>query len=225
MSYDTTVAAMGVKRTGTDATSTARLGQRSLGQEDFLALMTAQMKNQDPFKPVDNTQMVAQMAQFSSLAGITEMSSTMKAIADKLGATTPADALSWVGKHVLTEGATAYPRSDGSLSGAVELDGDAAALDLTIKDAKGNVVREVAMGAPAKGSIAYDWDGTTDAGQPAGTGPYTITAKATGSDGKAVAARNLVWAPVTSVGLTGGQPVLSVTGVGQIAPSAIRQAA
>ncbi len=41
-----------------------------MGQSDFLALMIAQMKNQDPFAPVDNTQMVAQMAQFSSLAGI-----------------------------------------------------------------------------------------------------------------------------------------------------------
>ncbi len=225
MSYDTTVAAMGVKRTGTDAASTAKLGQRSLGQEDFLALMTAQMKNQDPFKPVDNTQMVAQMAQFSSLAGITEMSTTMKAIADKLGATMPADALSWVGKQVLTEGATASPRSDGSLSGAIELDGDAAAVDLTIRDAKGDVVRQVAMGPQASGSIAYDWDGTTDAGAPAGAGPFTVTARATGADGKTVPARNLVWAQVGSVTFTNGQPVLSVAGVGPVAPSAIRQAA
>ncbi|KQM96784.1 flagellar hook assembly protein FlgD [Sphingomonas sp. Leaf25] len=225
MSYETTVAGLGIQRTGTDATSTAKLGQRSLGQEDFLALMTAQMKNQDPFKPVDNTQMVAQMAQFSSLAGITEMSTTMKAIADKLGASTPADALSWVGKTVLTEGATAYPRTDGGVTGAVELDGDASAVDLTIKDAAGTVVRQVAMGAQGKGAVGYDWDGTTDSGAPAGSGPFTITAKATGADGKAAAARNLVWAPVTSVTLTDGQPVLNVTGVGHIAPSAIRQAA
>ena len=60
--------------------------------------MTAQLKNQDPFAPVDNTQMVAQMAQFSSLAGISEMNTTLKAIADKLGATTATDAMGYVGR-------------------------------------------------------------------------------------------------------------------------------
>ncbi len=225
MSYETTIAGLGIQRTGTDAASTSKLGQRSLGQEDFLALMTAQMKNQDPFEPVDNTQMVAQMAQFSSLAGITEMTSTMQAIAGKLGATSSSDALSWVGKTVLTPGGTAYPRSDGGVTGAVEIDGDAAAIDLTITDAGGNVVRQVAMGAQPKGSVGYDWDGTTDGGEAAGAGPYTITATASAADGKPVAARNLVWAPVTSVTLTGGAPVLSVAGLGQVAPDAVRQAA
>ena len=61
--------------------------------------MTAQLKNQDPFEPVDNTQMVAQMAQFSSLAGISEMNTTLKAIADKLGGTTTADAMSLCRPH------------------------------------------------------------------------------------------------------------------------------
>lgn len=59
--------------------------QRSLGQADFLALMTTQLKQQDPFDPVDNQAMIAQMAQFSSLAGISEMNDTLKAIADRMG--------------------------------------------------------------------------------------------------------------------------------------------
>ena len=59
-------------------------GMSSLGANDFLKLMTEQMKQQDPTNPVDNKEMLAQMAQFSSLAGTTEMGSTMKAIAAKL---------------------------------------------------------------------------------------------------------------------------------------------
>ncbi|AMG76445.1 MULTISPECIES: flagellar hook assembly protein FlgD [Sphingopyxis] len=59
-----------------------------LGQQDFLRLMTAQLSQQDPFNPVDNQQMVAQMAQFSSLAGISETNTTLKSIADQLGAQT-----------------------------------------------------------------------------------------------------------------------------------------
>jgi flagellar basal-body rod modification protein FlgD len=65
-------------------TASAKTGLGALGANDFLKLMTEQMKQQDPTNPVDNKEMLAQMAQFSSLAGTTEMGSTMKAIAAKL---------------------------------------------------------------------------------------------------------------------------------------------
>jgi flagellar basal-body rod modification protein FlgD len=61
-------------------------GLGSLGQGDFLKLMTVQMQHQDPFDPVDQKEMLAQMAQFSSLAGTAEMGETLKAIARKLDA-------------------------------------------------------------------------------------------------------------------------------------------
>ncbi|HMO74729.1 MAG TPA: flagellar hook capping FlgD N-terminal domain-containing protein [Sphingopyxis sp.] len=59
-----------------------------LGQSDFLRLMTAQLTQQDPFNPVDNQAMVAQMAQFSSLAGISETNVTLQQIAEQLQAQT-----------------------------------------------------------------------------------------------------------------------------------------
>ena len=59
-----------------------------LGQSDFLRLMTAQLAQQDPFNPVDNQQMVAQMAQFSSLAGVTETNTTLQQISEQLKAQT-----------------------------------------------------------------------------------------------------------------------------------------
>lgn len=59
-----------------------------LGQNDFLRLMTAQLTQQDPFNPVDNQQMVAQMAQFSSLAGISETNVTLQQISEQLKAQT-----------------------------------------------------------------------------------------------------------------------------------------
>lgn len=59
-------------------------GFSSLGQADFLKLLTVQMQQQDPFDPVDNKEMLAQMAQFQSLAGTSEMSSTLSSIAEKL---------------------------------------------------------------------------------------------------------------------------------------------
>jgi flagellar basal-body rod modification protein FlgD len=64
------------------------MAQKQLGQTDFLRLMTTQLKEQDPFDPVDNQAMVAQMAQFSSVAGISEMNVSLKAIAEQISAQT-----------------------------------------------------------------------------------------------------------------------------------------
>lgn len=63
-------------------------GEKQLGQTDFLRLMSTQLKQQDPFDPVDNQTMVAQMAQFSSVAGISEMNVSLKSIADQIKAQT-----------------------------------------------------------------------------------------------------------------------------------------
>jgi len=82
--------------TSTNAASTAaatptaakKSGLGSLDQGDFLKLMTVQMQHQDPFDPVDQKEMLAQMAQFSSLAGVADMGETLKSIAKKLDALT-----------------------------------------------------------------------------------------------------------------------------------------
>jgi flagellar basal-body rod modification protein FlgD len=66
------------------ATANKGGGLNSLGSGDFLKLMTVQMQQQDPLSPVDQKEMLAQMAQFSSLAGTTEMGDTLKAISNKL---------------------------------------------------------------------------------------------------------------------------------------------
>ncbi|AJA10810.1 hypothetical protein SKP52_19710 [Sphingopyxis fribergensis] len=61
---------------------------QQMDQSDFLRLMTAQLSQQDPFNPVDNQQMVAQMAQFSSLAGISETNNVLAHISEQLAAQT-----------------------------------------------------------------------------------------------------------------------------------------
>lgn len=61
-------------------------GYASLGQADFLRLMTEQMKSQDPFDPVDNKEMLAQMAQFSQLSGVNDINKTLTALGTKLDA-------------------------------------------------------------------------------------------------------------------------------------------
>ncbi|RYY27296.1 MAG: flagellar hook assembly protein FlgD [Sphingomonadales bacterium] len=225
-SFDSTLANLGISRTGasTAVKTNAGLGSANMDQGDFLTLMTAQLKNQDPFEPVDNSQMVAQMAQFSSLSGITEMNSTLKAIADRLNGTSTGDAMSWIGRTVLTPGDTAYPRTDGTVGGTIDLAANAANVTVTIEGPNGALLRTVELGAQSKGAIDFEWDGSTDSGEAAGAGPYTIRVGARSAAGTAVSATPLVWAPVTSVSLgSDGTPVLTLPGLGQIPVSAIRK--
>lgn len=77
---------------GAASASTARTAGRgfdTLGQADFLRMLTVQIQQQDPFDPVDNKEMLAQMAQFSSLAGINDVNSTLQQISAKLDALAP----------------------------------------------------------------------------------------------------------------------------------------
>ena len=69
---------------GSSPAPTAGRGMDSLGQGDFLRLLTVQMQQQDPFDPVDNKEMLAQMAQFSSLAGVADTNKALADISDKL---------------------------------------------------------------------------------------------------------------------------------------------
>jgi flagellar basal-body rod modification protein FlgD len=66
------------------STTTAKNSWGSLGANDFIKLLTAQLQNQDPTAPVDNSQMVAQLAQFSSLSAANSTSDTLKSINSKL---------------------------------------------------------------------------------------------------------------------------------------------
>lgn len=224
--FDAALQNMGIKRqtTATNVLSAdSKQARGTLDQADFLKLMTAQMKNQDPFDPVDNTQMVAQMAQFSSLAGISEMNTTLKAMADKLGATTTADAVSYIGKTVLTPGDTAYGRSGGGLTGAVELDADASSVIVTIANQNGETLKTVDLGAQKAGTVDYEWDGLNAAGESAGTGPFTVHVQAR-DGGKSVAARTLVWAPVAAVSVPAtGAAQLTIPGLGQVPVTAVRK--
>jgi flagellar basal-body rod modification protein FlgD len=224
VAFDSVMSKLGITKTAnTDAAAKAK-SNSGLDMTDFLTLMTAQLKNQDPFEPVDNQQMVAQMAQMSSVSGIAEMNTSLKSMLTRLSATSTGDALGFVGKTVLVDGKTAYPATDGSVLAKATLETDATAVNVSISDASGNVLKTIALGPQEAGDLDIAWDGKTDAGAAAGDGPFTIKATATRPGGTS-ALTTQVWAPVTSVNLPsdGTDPTLSVLGVGTVKTSAVHQ--
>ncbi|PZQ62064.1 MAG: flagellar hook capping protein [Sphingomonas taxi] len=222
---DAIYAAAGIAQSQPKTNATATTGKSTLGQSDFVRLMTAQLQYQDPLSPQDNTQMVAQMATFSQVAGISEMSSTLAGIASRLGTTSSGDAMGFVGRTVLTEGKTAYERTTGGIMGGVELTNSATDVDVTITDKNGVAVKNIQLGKQDAGTVDFSWDGKDDAGNAVENGPYTVTVEAANGS-TIVSATPLVWAPVETVSLVaGGEPVLNVTGVGKVDPAAVRKVA
>ena len=224
--FDDTLTKLGIPRTGVAGTPKVQTAgeANALGQDSFLKLLTEQMKNQDPFDPVKNEDMVAQMATFSNVAGISEMNKTLKSVATQLGAANAAQAISYVGKTVLIEGDTAFPNTDGSLNAVLPLEEGADDVQVQISDSAGNLLRTLNYGAQGKGDIAIDWDGKTEGGGAAPAGPYKITSSVL-RNGTRVASPINVWAPVTSVSLgsDGAAPTLNLAGLGPKPLSAVRQ--
>jgi flagellar basal-body rod modification protein FlgD len=77
--------------------ATARVTKRTLGQEDFLKLITVQLSSQDPLKPMEDTAFIAQMAQFTSLE---QSSSLLSQITTMNGKQDVATANSYLGRQV-----------------------------------------------------------------------------------------------------------------------------
>ena len=194
-----------------------------LGQEDFLKLMTAQLSNQDPFQPQSNDQMIAQMAQFSTVSGITQLNSTMTGISSQISENRIATAANFVGKTVLVPGNVALADDAGAISGAVDLPKDATNLTLQITKENGELVKSLNLGANSAGLVGFSWDGLDDKGAPVGAARYLVKATMTSGGAQTQAATD-VYAPVTEARVSQGteEQMLTVAGVGLVKLSDIR---
>lgn len=137
---------------------------QTIDMSGFLKLMTTQLQHQDPFAPMDNNQMVAQMAQFTSLSSMAESNKLLGNIADSVGSARLSDAANWIGKSMLVKSNIATPDRTGAYAGELTLGKDASNVQVDLVDADGNVVKSLDLGAQKAGAVGFFWDGTNDAG-------------------------------------------------------------
>lgn len=198
----------------------------SLGQADFLRLMTEQLKNQDPLKPLDNAQFLGQLAQFSTVQGIDKMQNAMEAVASVMESDQTLRAAALVGRDALVEVDTVELAAGAGVSGEVSA-AASGPVTFEIVDAGGNRVRQLTVDANAGGNTAFQWDGRTDAGQTAAAGRYTIRAvsgSGSGTDqGTAESLAVRVAARIDSVSIEPTGLVLNLAGLGSHPLSAIRR--
>ena len=129
-----------------------------LGQADFLKLMTAQLQNQDPFAPMDNGDFIAQMAQFSSVAGISDMNQTMTSISDQMDQFRVASSVNMLGHSVLVPGNIARADDNGEIHGVIDLERTSLATQINFADAEtGEMLHSIDLGGQASGMSGFAW--------------------------------------------------------------------
>jgi flagellar basal-body rod modification protein FlgD len=190
-------------------------GNQAMGKDAFLKLLVAQLKNQDPLKPQDDSAFVAQLAQFSSLEQTMGINSRLDMLSAQSQGLQNSQIVSMVGKEAAVKGSLVT--SDGTGMGvpvAFSLSGDSDKTTVLIQDQSGNTVRKIDLGSKSAGIARITWDGRNDAGniQPAGT--YQITVQAQNAQGSAVSVSQETTGTIMSVSFDKGYPVLNLdTGV------------
>lgn len=187
-----------------------------LGQEDFFKLLTQQLSMQDPTKPVENDQMIAQMTNFTMAEGITGMSEQFKEFASSMTSSQALQASTLVGRQVLIPSDIGYFNGSKPVEGMIATDQTTQNVTLRVENEAGQVVRIIDMGTLPAGQHRYSWDGMNDAGEALPPGDYKIAAngRVGGSSEDLIA---LTYANVESVS-TGGQRgiVLNLESIGRI---------
>ncbi|MGB5855268.1 MAG: flagellar hook assembly protein FlgD [Oceanisphaera sp.] len=145
-----------------------------LGQEDFFALMTQQLAYQDPFKPADNSDMIAQMTAFTSADGISNMSEQLSGLSEVMTSSQALQASSLVGQKVLLPSDLAYWDQSEPVDGVAVTGEGATNVLIRIENEKGELVRTMDLEGAQRGNVPFTWDGLNDQGEPVATGRYKI---------------------------------------------------
>jgi flagellar basal-body rod modification protein FlgD len=151
---------------------------QTLSQEDFFSLLTEQLANQDPTKPVDNDQMVSQMTSFTMADGIEQLNSKFSDFATSMTSNQALQASSLIGQEVLLQGDIGYVSAEGQgISGVVIAERSVQGLNITVENEMGEVIKTISAGTQTAGNVEFNWDGTDASGNAMPPGNYLVRAQ------------------------------------------------
>lgn len=196
---------------------------QQLGSQQFLQLMVTQLKNQNPLQPLDPTQFVGQLAQFSEVSGVQEMNASLSGLSSLMSSSQMLSGAGLVGHQVLAPGANLTFDGSSAVQGAVDVPTGATSVNVQVRDASGQLVRTISV-APQTGLGGFAWNGQTDAGAAVPAGQYTLAAVAS-VGGTNQSLSTLVADRVNSVSLNPATNALTLntSSLGPLALSAVRQ--
>ncbi|MPS30386.1 flagellar hook assembly protein FlgD [Pigmentiphaga sp.] len=184
--------------TGTNATgnSLAASSAEELSNR-FLTMLTAQMRNQDPLNPLDNAELTSQLAQISTVTGISQLNTTMQWLGYSMGSLQATQAASLIGRKVMLSG-DGLTLADGKAEGGYVLSIPVESAELVVKDADGVEVARKKLTDVEAGVHTFTWDGKNAKGDTLPDGDYKFEVQV-GEGTKVGAAPPLSVTQITSV--------------------------
>jgi len=183
-----------------------------LGQDVFIRLLTTQLKFQDPLKPMDSTEFVTQLAQFSALEETTNIKTLMGGVAASLTSVNNLGMAGLIGKEVQVEGALISHVEGAPDTLNYRIAADASSVRIQIRNSVGDVVRTFGLGPQSPGVQSAEWDGFDNNGNLLPSGQYVFSVEAKGATNLPVAATEYTFGQVTGVSYDAGVPYLLVNG-------------
>ena len=211
---------------GSGASSSGTGSATSLGGANFLTLMLAQLKNQDPTSPVDSNTFLQQLAALSEVQGINGLNTSFATLSSSLTSSQALQASSLLGHQALVSSSTVTTSGSGTVTGAVNVPQTTSDVVLNISNSAGVLVKQIDLGAQSAGMANFSWDGTLGNGGKAPADTYTLSALYAGATQGGTAASTYVNGTVESVSLGSGSGssgmTLNIAGVGSVPFSTVQ---
>ena len=151
-------------------------GKSELGQADFLALMVAQLENQDPTKPMDNNEFLSQMAQFSMVNGIEDLNGSFSSVSESVLGSQGLQAATLLDRQAIVETDSADFDGVAPVQGLIDQAEPMSQLALQIRDAQGALVRSISIDPSNAKEVSFEWDGRDENGKAVKAGNYYLAA-------------------------------------------------
>lgn len=194
-----------------------------LQMDDFMSLMTTQLMNQDPLKPMENGDFLGQIASFSTVSGISELQDSFASFAKAMQSDQALQGSSLVGRSVLVPSSIGVMTPDTPMRGQINVAEPVSNLELKVYSEAGEVVRTISMEAAA-GYTSFEWDGLNNEGEAMPEGVYQFMATGT-VEGQNTAFATAVIAKVDSVlvGSSGQGLTINLAGIGSVPFSEVQE--
>jgi len=191
-----------VTSTGTDDVS--------MGKEDFLKLLVAQLENQDPMNPSDPTEFTAQLAQFSQLEQLTNANESLEGLATMSSEMERMSALGLIGQDVVAQ-TDQFHFSGETMEFGYRLETPADDVKLYVLSETGSTLATITAQETDPGEYFIDWDGYSDFGMPLDPGDYSLVVKAVNEEDSLIESVPLIKGRVEAVDMTGSSTQLETS--------------
>jgi flagellar basal-body rod modification protein FlgD len=191
------------------SSASAKAGkQAETDKQTFLKLLVAQLEKQDPLSPVEGTEFVGQLAQFTAVEQSIQQNASLELISLQLSGLANNEAIGLIGKEVTVRGRSIAFDGVSATGFSAGLEDDAAKVSVTIRDSDGKAVRTMELGAQQKGPLSVPWNGKNDNGVAVPPGSYSVEVSAQDAKGNPVTTTQDVRGKVVGVSFDKGYPEL-----------------